>query len=581
MLLLGWFATLLWSSSATGQNTNDVLPTTAIAGNYTGQYRPQVHYSPPEGFMNDPNGMFQDANGTYHLYYQYNPTDTIAGNQHWGHATSLDLYHWTNQAIALAPYDNVTGIFSGSAIIDINNTSGFFPNQTNGVVAIYTANGPDDQNQAIAYSHDDGYTFTIYDRNPVLAIGSTQFRDPKVIWHAPTHSWVMVVAFAHEFAIGIYTSPNLREWSFASNFSQAGFLGLQYECPNLVEVPLYVSSDGDSDSDANSTWLMYISINPGAPLGGSIGTYFSGSFNGTHFLPHDHVARLADFGKDNYAAQFFWHVDDDERARDGRDAVSVAWASNWQYTNHVPTGPAEGWQSAMSLPRRNFVAREAGVLRDRWVLGSWPVGLEGIRGRELASRVRVRMGDNVTAVAGGAGSGNAGAEGTFLLSVNITGLNLTGISNVASVNVTFSSTVTGETLAAGQLFGGDPSFWMDRGAVRGFENVFFTDKVSAAFALRDSWECLMVLDRSVWEVFLMGGLKSATQTYFAEGVLDRVVVQVQGLNEGAVVDVGVWELKSAWADQAGEDGLVRGNTTEVSGQMVKRAGAGASGDFWS
>lgn len=306
------------------------VPTgTVITGDYTGSYRPQVHYSPPKGFvsdsedrrswlaadsrewrqMNDPNGCHRDSNGTYHLYYQYNPLEYVAGNQHWGHATSDDLYHWTNQPIAIFPPNSTSQVFSGSAVLDPNNTSGFFPNTTDGVVAIYTLNTPTLQVQEVAYSTDGGYSFTPYENNPVLSVGSNQFRDPKVFWYQD--HWVMAVAAANDFAIEIYTSPNLTSWTFASNFTHHGLLGLAYECPNLIQVPF-------QDDPSQSAWLMYISINPGAPLGGSVGQYFPGDFNGTHFVAYDAAARIADFAKDNYASQWFADTENGE-------SVSIAW----------------------------------------------------------------------------------------------------------------------------------------------------------------------------------------------------------------------------------------------------------------
>lgn len=306
------------------------VPTgTVITGDYTGSYRPQVHYSPPKGFvsssetdflpaladrklrrqMNDPNGCHRDSNGTYHLYYQYNPLEYVAGNQHWGHATSDDLYHWTNQPIAIFPPNTTSQVFSGSAVLDPNNTSGFFPNSSDGVVAVYTLNTPTLQVQEVAYSTDGGYTFTPYENNPVLSVGSNQFRDPKVFWYED--HWVMAVAAANDFTIEIYTSPNLTSWTFASNFTHHGLLGLAYECPNLVQVPF-------QDDPSKSAWLMYISINPGAPLGGSVGQYFPGDFNGTHFVAYDSAARIADFAKDNYASQWFADTENGE-------SISIAW----------------------------------------------------------------------------------------------------------------------------------------------------------------------------------------------------------------------------------------------------------------
>jgi beta-fructofuranosidase len=320
--------------------------------------------------MNDPNGCFVDANGTWHLYYQYNPTATVAGNQHWGHATSRDLYHWENQPIAIFPPTPTQYVFSGSAVIDKDNTSGFFPDQDNGVIAIYTLatynpnQGPQTQN--IAISHDGGYTFTPWEGNPVIDSTSNQFRDPKVFWYKD--HWVLVVAYAVEFTVGIYTSPDLKSWTHASNFTGVGLTGVQWECPNLVEMPIQGTED--------TVFVMVVSINPGAPLGGSISQYYPGEFNGTHFIPVDNFARIADFGKDNYAGQFFFGTPH------GQDAVSIAWASNWQYSQQVPTGQLEGWRSAMGLPRKNFITK---AQRIGWVLGSVPYDLSPLYDAQFVS----------------------------------------------------------------------------------------------------------------------------------------------------------------------------------------------------
>ena len=251
------------------------------------------------------------------LLAPFPPNKQVTNSLKWGHATSQDLYTWENQEIAIyATEDNQ--IFSGSAVIDVNNTSGFFPNQTNGVVAIYTLNTEYEQVQEIAYSYDGGYTFVKYADNPVLALdpSSNQFRDPKVIRYGD--SWAMVLAYAQEFVVGIFTSPDLKNWTHASNFSHHGLLGLQYECPNLVQMPVEGSDE--------AMWVLAISINPGAPLGGSITQYFPGDFNGTHFTPVDGAARIADFGKDNYAGQFFYGLPETE------EQVFIAWASNWEYS---------------------------------------------------------------------------------------------------------------------------------------------------------------------------------------------------------------------------------------------------------
>ncbi|KAI9825429.1 MAG: hypothetical protein M1832_001159 [Thelocarpon impressellum] len=511
-----------------------------IQGNYAGSLRPQIHFSPPSQFMNDPNGMFVDAEGIYHLYYQYNPTDVVAGNQHWGHATSKDLYHWDNQKIALFPDRAGEAIFSGSAIVDPDNTSGFFPGgQKNGVVAIYTKHTALEQVQELAYSIDGGYTFTKYQGNPVLTSNSTQFRDPKVVWHAETKKWIMVIAYAQEFVIGIFTSPDLKQWTFGSNFT-SGLFGQQYECPNLVQMRMTGTAD--------LMWVMTISINPGAPLGGSITEYFPGTFNGTKFVPFDNAARIADSGKDNYAGQFFYGTPKEQ------DAISIAWASNWQYSQVVPTG-SESWRSVMSLPRYNYMTNSTRV---GYTMVSKPFGLETIQNSQLgldSDFVNKTILIDYSSVESGA----------VYFQLNVTGLpkvNLTG-----TANFTFSSSVSGESVSGGKFFGGDTHAWVDRGKARGFDNPFFTDKFTLSSIQRPDGGFMMegVIDRSILEVFLDGGEQSATNTFFATSPLNTLRIATADMNPGVKVSAAVWGLDSAWAAKADANGLVRGNTTASSG----------------
>ncbi|KAB8360656.1 hypothetical protein FH972_024394 [Carpinus fangiana] len=521
-----------------------------IPGNYTGPLRPQVHFSPPAGFMNDPNGMFQDANGTWHLYYQYNPTATVAGNQHWGHASSQDLYTWINQPIALAPINESCYIFSGSAVVDVNNTSGFFPDQDNGVVAIFTIATYAPillQTQGLAYSKDGGYTFEMYANNPVLDIGSSQFRDPYVIWYED--HWAMVIAYAQEYTIGIYTSPDLKSWTHASNFSHHGLLGLQYECPNLVKVPV----DGTDDSK----YLLQISINPGAPLGGSIAEYFLGDFDGQTFTTLDDATRISDFGKDAYAGQFFHGTDPNE-------AVVMNWASNWQYTQQVPTGPQEGWRSAMSVPHSVSV-RE--IPRIGWIQVTRPYDLSPVLGDTLVQKT---MGNGSLALDFSDVSSNA--LHVFINVTNIPTANLTG-----SMNFTFSSPISGEYLQCASFFGGDPAFAINRGNVRGFDNIYFTDKFSSSQVLGTTWSVEAILDRSVLETFLDDGAYTGSTVFYPIEALTVMTFGVEGLPPGNMtVDVTVTGLKSTWEAQENEAGTVLGNVTAPSypsnGTYAKRHG---------
>ncbi|PPQ98570.1 hypothetical protein CVT26_013753 [Gymnopilus dilepis] len=527
--ILSAFATGSGRRSASGVPQDEPIP-----GNYSGPLRPQIHFSPPIDFMNDPNGCFLDADGTWHLYYQYNPTDLIAGNQHWGHATSKDLYHWENQQIAISPDNNTQQIFTGSAVVDVDNTSGFFPNQDNGVVAIYTVNTATSQTQNIAYSVDGGFTFMKFEGNPVVSLDppSTQFRDPKVICY--DDHWVMTVSYATDFVIGFFTSPDLKSWTHASNFSHHGLLGLQYECPNLVEVPVADSSD--------SMYLLLISINPGAPQGGSITQYLPGSFNGTHFQTVDDAARLTDFGKDNYAGQFFYGTDPSS-------AVFIAWASNWQYGQVVPTGPLEGWRSSMSIPRSISIAN---VTATGWDLLNTPYNISSLFATPLG--ISSNLGNSNLQV-----DYSSIQSGAVYFQVNVTNAGSGGM-----LNFTFLSSITQESVKGGFFFDGD--FWLDRGRTNGFDNPFFTDKFSASnpIAASGAFTLEAVIDRTILEVFLDHGRNSATSTFFPTSPLDTLVVSAGGLGDDVVVSVVVWGLRDAWADMADPDGIVRGNASIIT-----------------
>lgn len=290
-------------------------------------YRPSYHFTPKQGWMNDPNGMFY-LNGTYHLYYQANPYGSLWGNLSWGHATSEDLLHWKHHPTALFP--DVHGmIFSGSCVVDKENTAGF---GANAVVAFYTS-AREAQTQSIAYSTDGGYTFTKYEGNPVLTSPKADFRDPKVIWHEPTRRWVMLLAVGHEMQF--FTSTNLTDWTYASSFGEGyGAHGGVWECPDLLEMKVAGSDE--------KKWVLICNLNPGGPSGGSAAQYFVGDFDGRTFSTTSpkELTKWIDYGKDHYA-MVSWH-----NAPQGPKVI--AWMSNWEYANAVPT---KQFRSAMSLPR--------------------------------------------------------------------------------------------------------------------------------------------------------------------------------------------------------------------------------------
>ncbi|KAG6285591.1 hypothetical protein E4U09_007235 [Claviceps aff. purpurea] len=514
----------------------------ALVGNYTGPLRPQIHYSPPKGFMNDPNGMFRDGNGTWHYYYQYNPVGLTPGRQHWGHATSPDLYHWTNQPVALFPPAHNLFVLSGSAVVDVNNTSGLFPNQTNGVVAIYTLlerndGVPGPQQQAMAYSHDGGYHFTPYECNPIIPSNSKEFRDPKIIWYED--HWVMAIAYAADFVIGIYTSPNLIDWTHASNFTGTGTLGAQWETPNLLRMPYY-NQLGEREEDM---WLLLIGLNPGAPKAGSGAEYFLGSFNGTHFSAVDGATRLPDFGKDHYAGQYFYQQSDDD------EPVFMTWASNWQYTKAVPTAH-EDWRSVTALPRRTYITKDA----VDWKLVSMPYDMSPVTGETLLEKCVV---NETTTVDFSKVESNA-----VYWEANVTGIPETGVAETALLNFTFTNPDSGDYIRGGYYFGGYKDFYLDRGGAQAFDNVFFTDKFSTnSYATDGKWFMSGVFDRSIVEVFLNGGIDSVTSIFFPKKPLTVMTIVLTDLPQSIQVSLRVSALESSWTTMAGSDGLVWGNQT--------------------
>ncbi|AAS53900.1 AFR529Wp [Eremothecium gossypii ATCC 10895] len=320
-------------------------------------YRPIMHATPSQGWMNDPNGLWYDTKEeVYHVYYQYNPADTVWGVPlYWGHLTSKDLQSWEDHGVAIRPPRNDSGAFSGSAVVDTNNTSGFFNDSIDPaqrVVAIWTYNTPESETQWISYSLDGGYTFIDYANNPVLDLNSTQFRDPKVIWHEESQKWIMTVVLSHKYAIQIYSSDNLREWTLESEFKNHGLLGFQYECPGLAKIPVSKPANCEMQlkdvsypvkNNTDYVWVMFLAINPGGPQGGNFNQYFIGDFDGKKFTPFSEQTRFLDHGKDFYAFQGFYN----SQFKDS--FLGIAWASNWQYSAYVPTNP---WRSSMSLARK-------------------------------------------------------------------------------------------------------------------------------------------------------------------------------------------------------------------------------------
>lgn len=287
------------------------------------KFRPEFHHTPVYGWMNDPNGMFY-KDGVWHLYFQYNPYGSQWENMSWGHSTSTDLIHWKFEGEAIVP-DALGTIFSGSSVVDVNNTAGFGPGA---IIAYYTSAGKA-QKQSMAVSTDNGMTFKKYEDNPVLVSNISDFRDPNMFWYDEGKKWILIVSEKQHMKI--FSSSNLRDWAFESDFGEGyGCHDGVWECPDLIKTK-------------SGKWILVCNINPGGPFGGSATQYFTGSFDGHKFICDSEpaVTKWMDWGKDHYATVTF------SNAPDGRH-VALPWMSNWQYANQVPT---KQYRSADGIPR--------------------------------------------------------------------------------------------------------------------------------------------------------------------------------------------------------------------------------------
>jgi len=429
-------------------------------------YRSVYHHSPSQNWMNDPNGMFYDEVAqVWHLYYQHNPFGTTWGPMHWGHATSTDLIHWEPQPIALSP-DSLGTIFSGSIVIDRENTAGF---GENAIVAVFTQSEICGQHQSIAYSLDGGMTFTKYEGNPVLRGDVSDFRDPKVCWDAQSQRWLMTLACQQE--IRFYSSADLKEWKYESSFGAGyGAHGGVWECPELLQF-------GDE-------WVLLVSLNPGGLFGGSATQYFVGKWDGHNFTCTDDPAetKWLDYGKDNYST-FTWHNAPDNRV------VSLGWMSNWQYANNVPT---------VSFRSQNTIARELSLYKDD------------------AGEVRVRVLPSPESMA------IKGAEAKQLGDVAIIELDMSGtetgvitLSNDCGESVVMTLNVYKHTFTMDRTESGDCSFSAD----------FTGATTTPLFVKQDSYHVILFLDHCSIEAFDANGYWAMTNLVFPSKPYNHIKVE--------------------------------------------------------
>mgnify|MGYP003644138082 CR=1 FL=1 len=472
-------------------------------------YRPNYHFSPKSGWMNDPNGMFF-YNGYYHLYFQHYPDGNKWGPMHWGHATSTDMVTWKEQPIALYP-DEMGYIFSGSAVVDIDNTSGFGIDGKVPVIAMFTyhnmeiekAEGIDVESQAIAYSLDEGLTWTKYEGNPVIKNpGIRDFRDPKVLWDEIHKKWIMILAAQDRTKI--YGSKDLKNWEelsdFGGDFDKAiGTHGGVWECPDLFPLPIEGSNE--------VKWVQLVSINPGGPNGGSATQYFIGDFDGKTFtmdkdfelaLKENHNFWI-DFGKDNYAGVTFSNL---SSAKGGK--FLMGWMSNWEYANEVPT---EAWRSAMTMSREIKLVRGPNSYRLAFMPADEINGYKGVKYKKEAVLV----------------SGELEIINSKQVDLAKTEVKF-NISNIKEKEVAFKlSNSQGDEL----LFGYDTSantFYVDRrksGKVNFEER--FASKISIAprTSSNKNLNGTILLDKTSIELFFDDGETVMTEIFFPNAPFDK------------------------------------------------------------
>jgi fructan beta-fructosidase len=471
------------------------------AADFNETHRPQYHFTPPANWMNDPNGMvFWE--GEYHLFYQHYPEGNTWGPMYWGHAVSTDLVHWEHFPIALEP-DELGYIFSGSAVIDKENTSGLGSIDNPAMIAIYTYHNPegekegriDFQTQGLAFSLDKGRSWTKYEHNPILGNpGIKDFRDPKVTWIKEADGsgkWIMSLAVLDK--ISFYSSPNLLEWTHESDFNPewAAYGGV-WECPDLF--PL-------KDPEGNTKWVLLVSINPGGPQGGSATQYFIGDFDGKSFTSQTSEVRWLDYGADNYAGVTWANVPED----DGRQ-ILIGWMSNWNYANEVPT---EVWRSAMTLPRTLELANTPGGTR----LASRPI-------KELSQLRQVTI-------------NGTGSE----INLNHELAELELVPDADEFNITISNS-KGEKIFINKS-GQEMIIDRSNSGITNFQKVFENIQVVPLGELKIN-HLRIFLDRSSLEIFINDGEMVSTNIVFPNEPYTQVLMQ------GFEQEHQIHYLKSIW-----------------------------------
>lgn len=440
-------------------------------------------------------------------------------------------------------------MWSGSIVVDTNNTSGLFPKgHVDGVVAIYTQHKLDTntEEQSIAYSLDGGYTFNLYKKNPVLRLEpeSYNFRDPKVVWHPESNKWVMAVAYAHSQQIAFYNSHNLLDWTFTSAFTNPVLSEQRptFECPNLVRIPyitaqqVNISTTNMTPADSQISWVLLVSNGGGSPYnGGSLTRYFPGDFNGTHFNAIDERAdRIIDFGTDNYAAQYFYGTSESTLP------IAISWAGNIATCGELPSGPREHWRGMMSLPRSTALLKTDTDV----VYVQHASSIDNFRGKTLTdikTSDALDLSVNLAEVKSGA----------VILDARITkNVAKSPISAIlgTKLHFLFSSSISGEEVDCFLQFSmKGPGFGCDRSKAAGWETndnfkTMIIDTIPRLNENEQAWDIQIIFDTSVLEVYLGKGLQVGTMAFFPENKLDTFVMKSEGLTGEVEVIAKLQEL---------------------------------------
>ena len=484
---------------------------------YEEPYRPQFHFTPAINWTNDPNGLVYH-DGEWHIFYQYNPFGDLWGHMSWGHAVSPDLFRWKHLPVAL-PEEGPVMVYSGSAVVDHRNTSGFGKNGKPPMIAIYTSRTETDQSQSIAYSNDRGRTWTRYKGNPVIDIGDPAFRDPKVLWHEPTKSWIMAVVLANRRKVRFYGSPDLKNWTHLSDFGPEGAHPVaNWECPDLFELPI----EGEP---GKTKWIFQVDSGMGHPWLGSGCQYFVGEFDGKKFSNDNppETQLWLDWGRDFYAAQSY----SDVPASDGRRIV-IGWISNWMYARQKPTSP---WRGAQSVPRELKLKRFKEGLR----LTQQPVKeIESLRGETTLMLNSVSVDDANRKIAE---AGFSGDVWDIQAEIEVGAAEDVGFKVLKG---------NGQETLVG--FTADPAeVYIDRtksGKVDFHET--FAGRHSARLDPVDGRVTLRILvDRSVVEVFGGDGRVAITDRVFPDPTSTGLSLYSVG-GDAKIVELKAWKLRSAW-----------------------------------